>query len=78
MPAEYLQREEQAEVKHELIEGAIIPVAGTTADRNILTGKFHARLLLALEDSDYTVFMSDILSVRDRRLGRSQLRRQIT
>ena len=60
MPAEYLQREEQAEVKHELIEGAIIPVAGTTADRNILTGKFHARLLLALEDSDYTVFMSDM------------------
>lgn len=38
----------------------MIPVAGPTVDRNMLTGKFHARLLLALEDSDYTVFMSDM------------------
>ncbi|PZD70154.1 hypothetical protein C1752_17539 [Acaryochloris thomasi RCC1774] len=59
-PAEYLQQEEQADSKSELIEGEIIPVAGASANHNVLTGKFHARLLLALEDLDYTVFMSDM------------------
>ncbi|MGB5897006.1 MAG: Uma2 family endonuclease [Geitlerinemataceae cyanobacterium] len=59
-PAEYLEREEQADVKSEFIEGDIIPVAGASANHNILTGKFHARLLLALEDLNHAVFMSDM------------------
>jgi Uma2 family endonuclease len=59
-PAEYLEREDRAEVKSEFIEGDIIPVAGASANHNILTGKFHARLLLALEDLNYAVFMSDM------------------
>lgn len=59
-PAEYLSQEEQATVKSELIEGEIFPMAGASANHNILTGKFHARLLLALEDLDYGVFMSDL------------------
>lgn len=59
-PVEYLQREEKAEFKSELIKGEMIPMAGASANHNILTGKFHARLLLALEDLDYWVFMSDM------------------
>ncbi len=59
-PAEYLEREDRAEFKSELILGDIIPVAGASANHNILTGKFHARLLLALEDLNYSVFMSDM------------------
>lgn len=58
--AEYLEREQQADYKSEFINGFIIPMAGATANHNILTGKFHARILLALEDLDYAIFMSDM------------------
>ncbi len=58
--AEYLELEEQAEFKSEFVNGDIIPMAGATANHNILTAKFLARILLALEDLDYSVFMSDM------------------
>jgi Uma2 family endonuclease len=58
--AEYLELEAQAEFKSEFWDGEIVPMAGATANHNILTGKLHARLLLALEDLGYTVFMSDM------------------
>jgi Uma2 family endonuclease len=35
-------------------------MAGATANHNILTAKFLARILLALEDLNYSVFMSDM------------------
>lgn len=59
-PEEYLELEEQAEFKNEYLDGEIVPMAGATANHNILTGKFHARILLALEDLNYAVFMSDM------------------
>lgn len=59
-PAEYLQQEEQAEFRSEFIDGEILPVAGASANHNFLTGKFHARLLLALEDQNFAIFMSDM------------------
>ncbi|MEE3717700.1 Uma2 family endonuclease [Tumidithrix elongata RA019] len=58
--AEYLALEEQAEFKSEFLDGEILPMAGASANHNILTGKFHARILLALEDLDCSVFMSDM------------------
>ncbi len=58
--SEYLTLEEKAEFKSEFINGEIIPMAGASANHNILTGKFHALLLLALEDLAYSVFMSDM------------------
>jgi Uma2 family endonuclease len=57
---EYLIQEEIAEEKSEFIQGEIIKMAGASANHNILTGKLHARLLLALEDLGYSVFMSDM------------------
>ena len=57
---EYLELEEKAEFKSEFVNGDIIPMAGATANHNILTAKFLARILLALEDLDYAVFMSDM------------------
>ncbi|MGK7929653.1 MAG: Uma2 family endonuclease [Spirulina sp.] len=59
-PEEYLKLEERAEFKSEYLDGEIIPMAGATANHNVLTGKFHARILLALEDLNYAVFMSDM------------------
>ena len=58
--SEYLALEDKAEFKSEFIDGEIIPMAGASANHNILTGKFHALLLLALEDQEYSVFMSDM------------------
>ncbi|PZO44618.1 MAG: hypothetical protein DCF19_02420 [Pseudanabaena frigida] len=58
--SEYLALEEKAEFKSEFINGEIIQMAGASANHNILTGKFHALLLLALEDLEYSVFMSDM------------------
>lgn len=58
--AEYLELEERAEFKSEFVDGEIIPMAGATANHNILTAKFLARILLALEDLEYSVFMSDM------------------
>ncbi len=58
--ADYLELEEQAEFKSEFIDGEILAMAGATANHNILTAKFLARILLALEDLDYSVFMSDM------------------
>jgi Uma2 family endonuclease len=58
--SEYLTLEEKAEFKSEFINGEIIPMAGASANHNILTGKFHALLLLGLEDQEYSVFMSDM------------------
>ena len=57
---EYLELEEKAEFKSEFVNGDIIPIAGATANHNILTAKFLARILLALEDLDYAVFMNDM------------------
>jgi len=58
--AEYLELEEQAEFKSEFVDGDIVSMAGATANHNILAGKFYARILLALENLDCSVFMSDI------------------
>ncbi|MEA5479221.1 Uma2 family endonuclease [Pseudanabaena galeata UHCC 0370] len=58
--SEYLALEDKAEFKSEFINGEIIPMARASANRNILTGKFHALLLLALEDLEYSAFMSDM------------------
>ncbi|MFN5963768.1 MAG: Uma2 family endonuclease, partial [Pseudanabaena sp.] len=54
---EYLELEAKAEFKSEFVDGEIIPMAGATANHNILTAKFLARILLALEDLNYSVFM---------------------
>ncbi len=57
---EYLELEERAEFKSEFVNGEILPMAGATANHNILTLKFAARILLALEDLDYSVFTTDV------------------
>lgn len=57
---EYLELEEKSEFKSEFVNGEIISMAGASANHNILTAKFLARILLALEDSDFAVFMSDM------------------
>ena len=59
-PEEYLELEEKSEEKHEYRDGEIIVMAGGTTNHNILAGKFYARILLALEEQDYQIYMGDV------------------
>lgn len=59
-PAEYLAEEEQATVKHELIEGDMIPMAGASANHNRLTVNLCRLLPLEVAGQCYEVFMSDM------------------
>ncbi len=47
-PTEYLEREDRSTIKHELIDGEIIPVAGASANHNRLNLNFCR--LFPLED----------------------------
>jgi Uma2 family endonuclease len=47
-PEEYLELENQSEIKHEYLDGEIIEMTGGTTNHNKLAGKIYARLLLDL------------------------------
>jgi Uma2 family endonuclease len=59
-PAEYLEREDRSNIKHELIDGEIIPVAGVSADRNRLNLNFCRLFPLEINGQDYEIFMNDM------------------
>lgn len=59
-PEEYLELEKNAEEKHEYRDGEIVLMTGGTTNHNKLAGKLYARLLLALEDKGYEVYMGDV------------------
>ena len=59
-PAEYLEREEQAETKSELIQGTIIEMAGASANHNRLAVNFCRLFPLDGGDRPYEVFMGDM------------------
>ena len=59
-PEEYLLIEAKSTEKHEYRNGEIILMTGGTTNHNKLAGKIYARLLLALEDQDYEVYMGDV------------------
>jgi Uma2 family endonuclease len=59
-PEEYLELENPSETRHEYLDGEIIEMTGGTTNHNKLAGKIYARLLLALEDQEYEVYMTDV------------------
>jgi Uma2 family endonuclease len=59
-PAEYLERENKADTKSELIEGKLFPIAGTYANHNRLTSKLNTLLSIRLDEQNYEVFVSDM------------------
>ncbi|MEM7756728.1 MAG: Uma2 family endonuclease [Cyanobacteria bacterium P01_A01_bin.40] len=58
--AEYLALEEASVIKHEYIDGEIIPMTGGTPNHNDITGNFYTFLKLALRGKGYKVFMTDL------------------
>ncbi len=59
-PAEYLQREDRSTIKHELIDGEIIPVPGASANHNRLNLNFCRLFPLEIHGQDYEIFMNDM------------------
>lgn len=59
-PEEYLERENLAETKSELIEGEIIEMAGASANHNRLTVNLSRLLPLTIGDRDAEIFISDM------------------
>ena len=59
-PTEYLEEENNAETKTELINGELFPMSGASVNHNRLTSKLHTLLSIGLDDRDYEVFVSDM------------------
>lgn len=58
-PADYLELERQAEIRHEYIAGTIIPMTGGTPDHNQIALNLSGALNFALRQQLCRVFMSD-------------------
>ncbi len=57
---DYLLLERTSEIRHEFVEGEIIPMAGSTPQHNVIAGNIHTLLNIAFQERDCTVYMSDI------------------
>lgn len=68
-PQEYLELEVNSEIRHEYINGLIIPMTGGTPNHNQLAGNFYAMLNFALKRQPYQVFVTDQrLSIPSRKI----------
>jgi Uma2 family endonuclease len=58
-PDEYLDFEIDSELRHEYIDGEIVPMTGGTPNHNQITGNLYAALNFALKRQPYRVFVTD-------------------
>jgi Uma2 family endonuclease len=59
-PEEYLDLETASELRHEYIDGEIIPMTGGSANHNRILRHLTPQLDVAFEDQDYEVFVTDL------------------
>lgn len=59
-PEEYLQLEEQAELKSEYHDGEIVSIARNTTNHNEIAGNFYANLKFGLRKQNYRVYIGDV------------------
>lgn len=57
---EYLAFEAEAEVRHEFINGEVVPMAGGTTKHNLITGNVYMALRLALKGRNAPVYMENV------------------
>lgn len=58
-PQEYLNLEETSELRHEYIQGEIIPTPGGTPEHNELVSILNAILRVELRGKPYSIFVAD-------------------
>ncbi|NJL59846.1 MAG: Uma2 family endonuclease [Desulfobacteraceae bacterium] len=59
-PAEYLVQETLAPFKSEYHDGVVIPMAGTSANHNLIVSNVHGLIFPAIDDLNFVLFMSDM------------------
>ncbi|MCU0535828.1 MAG: Uma2 family endonuclease [Hydrococcus sp. Prado102] len=59
-PEEYLALEQKAEYKNEYRDGEIVPMTGGTTNHNNIAGNFYVRVLLALRDKNFNIYIGDV------------------
>lgn len=57
---EYLELEDQADIRNEYINGEIIPMTGGTTNHNLITGNLYLALRLALKGKNQPVFIENV------------------
>ena len=57
---EYLRTEQRAEVRHELVRGAVYAMVGSSNAHNLIAGSLYARLRQQLKGTSCGVYMSDM------------------
>ncbi len=57
---EYLDTEEEAEIRHEFIKGKMIPMTGGTTNHNLITGNVYLALRLALKWKKTPVYIENV------------------
>lgn len=58
-PQEYLNLEETSELRHEYIQGEIIPMTGGTPEHNELVSILNAIIRVELRGKPYSIFVAD-------------------
>ncbi|MFM6022833.1 MAG: Uma2 family endonuclease, partial [Dolichospermum sp.] len=58
-PEEYLEFEINSELRHEYIDGLIIPMTGGTPNHNKIAGNFYVAIHFALKRQPYEVYYTD-------------------
>ncbi len=58
--ADYLTLEETSEIRHELVDGYLVAMVGTTQRHNLIAGNLFGALRLHLRGSPCRVFVSDL------------------
>jgi Uma2 family endonuclease len=58
-PEEYLRQEIESDLRHEYINGDIVPMTGGTPDHNQILLNLAGTLNLRLADQPYRVFAAD-------------------
>ncbi len=57
---EYLELEESADIRHEFINGKIIPIAGGTTQYNLITGNIYLALRIALKGKNLPIYIENV------------------
>ena len=58
-PEEYLEFEVNSELRHEYIDGLIIPMTGGTPNHNKIAGNLYVAIHFALKRQPYEVYYTD-------------------
>ncbi len=58
-PEEYLEFEVNSEIRHEYIQGEVIPMTGGTPEHNEITSILNAALRVSLKGKPYSIFVAD-------------------